>query len=285
MSTPLTDKINALTALANETTGASDVTLTDAIQSLIDGYGHGNGCLELWKTVTIEENHTSASKANPIYWMDYFSIPEEDVLSGTIYILEIANDQDYATQYPSWHIWPYSIYFKNKLGEIDNLAHRTNTAIQGMSTGNYQYISAGAIVNIYKLKPDEVELYSVGTELISRYIGRDVYGDGNVYVGRLNQNTGEMWIEGEEGYPDTGEKFGVSLIYIPVDTRYSYTKWMGYLYCVFCYDSNLNYLGYSMTPTNREVYVLPEFPEGTKYIRIAIHSSTAYRRTIIVRTA
>ena len=39
MSTPLTDRIEALTASANATTGASDTTLTDAVGRLIAGYG------------------------------------------------------------------------------------------------------------------------------------------------------------------------------------------------------------------------------------------------------
>ena len=42
MSTPLTDSINALTAYANETTGASDTTLSDAVGRLCDGYGGGD---------------------------------------------------------------------------------------------------------------------------------------------------------------------------------------------------------------------------------------------------
>ena len=41
MSTPLTDSINALTAYANETTGASDATLSDAVGRLCEGYGGG----------------------------------------------------------------------------------------------------------------------------------------------------------------------------------------------------------------------------------------------------
>lgn len=40
---PLTDGINALTAYANETTGASDTTLSDAVESLVAGYGGGGG--------------------------------------------------------------------------------------------------------------------------------------------------------------------------------------------------------------------------------------------------
>ena len=43
MSTPLTDSINALTAYANEVTGASDTTLSDAVGRLCEGYGWGDG--------------------------------------------------------------------------------------------------------------------------------------------------------------------------------------------------------------------------------------------------
>ena len=284
MSTPLTDKIMALTAQVNATIGRSDITLTDALQSLINAYQNKNGQLELWKTITIEENHTSASTANPIYWMSYFQIPEEDILSGTIYILKIANDQEYATQHPSWHIWPYSIYFKDKLGEVNNFACRTNTAIQGMSTNNYQYISTGAVVEIYKFKLKQ-ELYSVGTELVTRYIGRLSDSRGDFYVGRINITTGQIWREIDEDYPSSGTTYGVSLNYIPVDTGYTYKKWLGYLYYAFCYDDDFNYLGYFTTPTVRNEYELPIMPEGTKYIRIAIHSNMSYRDTIIVRTA
>ena len=41
MSTPLTDRIEALTAQANATTWASDTTLTDAVGRLIGGYKNG----------------------------------------------------------------------------------------------------------------------------------------------------------------------------------------------------------------------------------------------------
>lgn len=42
MATPLTDSINALTTYANEVTGASDTTLSDAVYSLASGYGGGS---------------------------------------------------------------------------------------------------------------------------------------------------------------------------------------------------------------------------------------------------
>lgn len=43
MATPLTDGINALTQYANEVTGKQDTTLSDAVGSLVEGYGGGAG--------------------------------------------------------------------------------------------------------------------------------------------------------------------------------------------------------------------------------------------------
>ena len=43
MAKPLTDSILALTRYANEVTGASDQTLSDAVRTLCDGYGQGGG--------------------------------------------------------------------------------------------------------------------------------------------------------------------------------------------------------------------------------------------------
>ena len=45
-TTPLTDAINALTQYANETTGASDTNLSDAVGTLVAGYGGGGGSLD-----------------------------------------------------------------------------------------------------------------------------------------------------------------------------------------------------------------------------------------------
>lgn len=42
-TTPLTDAIQALTTYANETTGASDTTLSAAVGTLVAGYGGGSG--------------------------------------------------------------------------------------------------------------------------------------------------------------------------------------------------------------------------------------------------
>ena len=51
-NTPLTDAIEALTRYANETTGASDTTLSDAVGTLVAGYGGGGGGSDPWHLET-----------------------------------------------------------------------------------------------------------------------------------------------------------------------------------------------------------------------------------------
>ena len=62
MPTPLTDAINALTRYANETTGASDTTLSDAVATLVEGYGQGGGNFESGKIIGDGERTSSATR-------------------------------------------------------------------------------------------------------------------------------------------------------------------------------------------------------------------------------
>lgn len=54
-TTPLTDAINALTQYANETTGASDTTLSDAVGTLVAGYGGGGSMGGLGNMVDVSD--------------------------------------------------------------------------------------------------------------------------------------------------------------------------------------------------------------------------------------
>lgn len=60
-ATPLTDSITALTTYANEVTGGSDTTLSEAVATLASGYGGGIGTLI--QTITLSSAIANASEA------------------------------------------------------------------------------------------------------------------------------------------------------------------------------------------------------------------------------
>ena len=152
MSTPLTDRINALTAQANAKTGASDSTLTDAVGRLIGGYG----ILELWKTVTLEEDHTSPSTGNPVYWRSFLGISEQDILDGYIFLIITSNNSGYLNKTASYYMGN-GLYFRDALADGVPFV---NCVIARVPFGNgasyrsdyYTYANAGTVFNIYRFK-------------------------------------------------------------------------------------------------------------------------------------
>lgn len=142
MSTPLTDRINALTASANATTGASDTTLTDAVGTLIAGFGGG----VLWKTHTFESNHESTSRS-PSFWMETFEISEQDILDGNIFIMVFSgNTIDTNHSY-------IIIYYPTSDGvTVGATSIRNGGTNVTYGLTRYAWVVAGAVVNIYKIK-------------------------------------------------------------------------------------------------------------------------------------
>lgn len=124
----------------------------------------------------------------------------------------------------------------------------------------------------------EDQLYSIGTDVITKYIGRNVSGVGLFNRGTYSTKTGEITISASGGY-------GTSDIFIPVDPTYSYQKnAQGRIYFLGFYDEDYNFIS-SRAYNNLNIVDLPAFPENTKYIRIATHSNTNNWKIAIIRTA
>ena len=101
MSSPLTTKINALTAYANEITGESDTTLSDAVASLADGYGQESGgtypYLVSYERIEVTEDLTSmtTSTFQSTYLPNLNSAPYPTIL----YLIENTyTDSQYSAQ-------------------------------------------------------------------------------------------------------------------------------------------------------------------------------------------
>lgn len=151
MSTPLTDRINALTASANATTGASDTTLTDAVGRLIDGYQ----ILEVAAKVELENDAFQIIVpffgAGAYYVVPYPFVTQTDVIASGYNYVFAAGGFLYAETSDTLVTFPSSVY--NNSGQLgywggkvlfedntkQNIIFRGNTANNVRMLGNRKY--------------------------------------------------------------------------------------------------------------------------------------------------
>ena len=135
MSTPLTDSINALTTYANEVTGASDTTLSDAVHSLASGYGGGSA---LWKTVTLEEDHTRDAVGLVSYWGTFLGVPDD---ADNTYFADFTNNSAIGVTKCDFIWWKGTTTISAR-GNYGNISGATARSC---------YATIGTVINIYKL--------------------------------------------------------------------------------------------------------------------------------------
>lgn len=101
-TTPLTDAINALTTYANEVTGKSDTTLSDAVESLVDGYGGGGGSgitgLTYYGTTSVFRQGQYAQPTFPVVANTGMILICPDTVSGGVVLFTASFSSD-ATKY------------------------------------------------------------------------------------------------------------------------------------------------------------------------------------------
>ena len=93
-NTPLTDAINALTTYANETTGQSDTTLSDAVGTLVAGYGGGGGGgpISLLDTLTVSaDSRTYNLDLTPYASYDFVFVYGDVTLSAADWLYFVQN--------------------------------------------------------------------------------------------------------------------------------------------------------------------------------------------------
>ena len=153
MATPLTDGINALTAYANETTGASDTTLSDAVGRLCEGYGGDGGLftVEKIKTYTVEESWENDTKGNPVAIFTALGLNRNDLTNYSETFLCIFKNNNVSNQYKCDFIQ----YSKETAASAEGTyACRNNyTSVRGAnSTGTSTWASIGTTIDVYKVK-------------------------------------------------------------------------------------------------------------------------------------
>lgn len=91
MATPLTDAINALTTYANETTGASDTNLSDAVGTLVAGYGGGGGGVSIIDTITVPNDTRTFNLDFTAYNADFLAVYADVTLSESDWLYFVEN--------------------------------------------------------------------------------------------------------------------------------------------------------------------------------------------------
>ena len=152
MSTPLTDGINALTAYANEVTGASDATLSDAVGRLCEGYGEDSGLftVEKIKTYTVEESWENDTKGNPVAVFAKLGLDRNDLTNYSETFLCIFKN-NVSKQYKCDFI-QYSK--ENSASAEGTYACRNNfTSVRiANSASTSTWASIGTTIDVYKVK-------------------------------------------------------------------------------------------------------------------------------------
>lgn len=153
----VTQKLQALLNASNAKTGESDTTLTDAVQTLIDGFGQGGGVLpaeiESITVYTQEEAWTTDVLGNTENFANVYC-NYADTTDRKVYICYITNN----TAYQNYRA-DYFIFNRGSESSFATMNIRNNytDANYIISASRSFYISQGAKVKVIVIK-------TVGTE-------------------------------------------------------------------------------------------------------------------------
>ena len=121
------------------------------------------------------------------------------------------------------------------------------------------------------------DLYPIGTDVITKYIGRDENGLAYFVSGKMLNNSGE--------YVD-GDNNAASPVYIPVDENYRFAKNAKRILIICFYDSNYGFISRLGLYNNLTAMDLQAFPVNTAYFRVGSHSTaTSNWQLAITRTS
>lgn len=148
----VTQKLQALLDASNAKTGKSDTTLTDAVQTLIDGFGQGGGGLpaeiESITVYTQEEAWTTDVLGNALNFANFYC-NYADTTDRKLYVCFITNNtahQNYRADY--FAVQRYSESSAISCNMRNNYTNASNSVVDSRSF----YISQGAKVKVFVFK-------------------------------------------------------------------------------------------------------------------------------------
>lgn len=152
MAQPLTDAINALTQYANETTGASDQTLSDAVRTLCDGYGGGGATMpfELLEEITVTEAARAVNIDTSGYLQNYqfLMVMADLTLSKNDYVYTSFNKDTPTTSGGGW----FGTLTELQYPLLFVLHNRTNAqfmVLKPKNSGSDISVNVADVTNVY----------------------------------------------------------------------------------------------------------------------------------------
>ncbi len=112
----------------------------------------GDEDMQPYKTVTLQENHTSDSIGNPVYWADFLSLPLLSDVSDKNFYIVVFNNNTATMGYRADIILYYNSGTSVKAMGIRN--NRTVSHSVAYSTNLSYYASSGTTIDVYAL-PNE----------------------------------------------------------------------------------------------------------------------------------
>lgn len=142
-ATPLTDAIQALTTYANETTGASDTTLSAAVGTLVAGYG-GGGLTQLYNSTLVQNtrsvtiNFTADMKACDFLLIIVSGELETETHDWVYWNIDSTSfGQDYYTRETKVFTFPYMFAKNTNSDESFFVWFNKNNTITGVKIGSF----------------------------------------------------------------------------------------------------------------------------------------------------
>lgn len=170
--------LDALVRYSNEITGENDADISEAVTTLINNFRKGDSSSVFWKTVTIQQDHTTYGvDSGVVYWKEYLGIPDEDLQDGYIFFCNVLNNNDTS----GWGKWMSGFYHALD-GNIGCLFYRNSYDSTPVFIYDNEYAffaTTGTVIDIFRFKKGDSGIKRFSVEDIAT--GADLWGDVTIH--------------------------------------------------------------------------------------------------------
>lgn len=145
-----TAKSDLATSIANKGVTVPVNATLDDYPALVDSIQTGGGgSTQLYKTVTLTENHTSDAVGNPPYWVSFLELPLVSDTSDTYIYIVVFNGN---TANQSYRV-DFEVFYRqgSTMKVLDVRNNRSNSSTS-YATNRSSWASVGTVINVYRIE-------------------------------------------------------------------------------------------------------------------------------------